>query len=105
MKELTESGGKMAGGSFILKALRNNSDELGRIEKFESVVTSQADEIGDIVVDVVTKKGNDLVEILNEFKNWKSIPTNRYQSFTRQFTGYLTSKKYWGVFVFFQKGC
>ncbi|WP_271782930.1 hypothetical protein [Aquimarina algiphila] len=103
IKELTESGGKMAGGSLVLRTLRNNADELGSVVKFESQITNQFDEIGDIVVDVVTDKGI-LKNVLNEFKNWRAIPSNRYTSFTKQFTGYLTNKNLGEFFYFFRKG-
>jgi hypothetical protein len=102
IKELVESGGKMAGGSFVLKTIRHGGDKLGTIKKFESTVSSTADEVGDIVVDVVSDKGN--TTIFNEFKNWGSFPANRYSSFTRQFIGYLTSKNIGEFYYFFKKG-
>lgn len=103
VKELTESGGKMAGGSFVLKAIKNHPDELGTIVKFESTVSSSADDIGDVVVDVITSKGS-VSNIFNEFKNWQSIPSNRYSSFTKQFSGYITSKNFGEFFYNFKKG-
>ena len=103
IKELTESGGKMAGGSFVLKAIKNHPDELGTIVKFESTVSNSADDIGDVVVDVITSKGS-VSNIFNEFKNWQAIPSNRYSSFTKQFSGYITSKNFGEFFYNFKKG-
>ena len=103
IKELTESGGKMAGGSFVLKTLKNNAGEVGTIVKFESTIASQVEDVGDIVVDVITDKGV-LKNVFNEFKNWRSIPTNRYGSFSKQFSGYLTNKNIGQFSYFFKKG-
>lgn len=103
IKELSESGGKMAGGSFVLKTLKNNADELGTVVKFESTIASQVDDIGDVVVDVITDKGV-LKNVFNEFKNWRSVLTNRFSSFSKQFSGYLTNKNIGEFSYFFKKG-
>ena len=103
VRELTESGNKMAGGSFILRTIRNNTDELGAIVRFETTIQSQVDDIGDIVVDVITEKGV-IKNVFNEFKNWQKINPERYASFTKQFVGYLTNKDIGGFYYFFRQG-
>ena len=103
IRELTESGGKMAGGAFVLKTIRNNADKLGTIMKFETPVVSLVDEVGDIVVDLITDKGV-LKNVFNEFKNWQRINPERYKSFTKQFVGYITNKNIGEFSYFFQKG-
>jgi hypothetical protein len=91
IKELTESAKKMSGGAFVLSTLRKNADKLGTIKKFEATIENETDEIGDIVVDVISD--DELAtNVFNEFKNWGGFQVSFYPSFVRQFSGYLTIK-------------
>ncbi len=42
--------------------------------------------------------------LFNEFKNWRSIPPQRYSSFSKQFTGYITNRNIGEFSYFFKKG-
>lgn len=102
MKELTESARKMVGGSFILHVLKNNPDKIGTVIRFETTVATQVDDIGDVVVDIVSTKGT-VSNIFNEFKNWGGMSPNYHASFVRQFAAYLISKDVGGFYYFFKK--
>lgn len=102
MRELTESARKMVGGSFILDVLKNHPDKIGTVIRFEATVTTQVDDIGDVVVDIVSTKGN-ITNIFNEFKNWGNMSPNYHESFVRQFSAYLISKDVGGFYYFFKK--